>query len=55
MEYRDVDFMQGRTGPALKIDYTQYNFDFSHFIKTYENDSKSFKIVLKYQVWKQNY
>ena len=26
MEYRDVDFMQGRTGPALKIDYTQYNF-----------------------------
>ena len=26
MEYQDVDFMQGRTGPALKIDYTQYNF-----------------------------
>ena len=26
MEYRDVDFMQGKTGPALKIDYTQYNF-----------------------------
>ena len=26
MEYRDVDFMQGRTGPALKIDYIQYNF-----------------------------
>ena len=26
MEYRDVDFMQDRTGPALKIDYTQYNF-----------------------------
>lgn len=26
MEYRDVGFMQGRTGPALKIDYTQYNF-----------------------------
>ena len=26
MEYRDVDFMQGRTGPALKIDYTQYDF-----------------------------
>lgn len=26
MKYRDVDFMQGRTGPALKIDYTQYNF-----------------------------
>lgn len=26
MEYKDVDFMQGKTGPALKIDYTQYNF-----------------------------
>lgn len=26
MEYRDVDFMQGREGPALKIDYTQYDF-----------------------------
>ena len=26
MEYHDVDFMQGRAGPALKIDYTQYNF-----------------------------
>lgn len=26
MEYRDVNFMQGRTGPTLKIDYTQYNF-----------------------------
>jgi len=26
MEYHDVDFMQGRTGPALKIDYTQYDF-----------------------------
>lgn len=26
MEYRDVAFMRGRTGPALKIDYTQYNF-----------------------------
>ena len=26
MEYRDVNFMQGRTGPKLKIDYTQYNF-----------------------------
>lgn len=26
MEYRDVDFMQGRSGPALTIDYTQYNY-----------------------------
>lgn len=26
MEYHNVDFMQGKTGPALKIDYTQYNF-----------------------------
>lgn len=26
MEYKDVDFMQGRKGPALTIDYTQYNF-----------------------------
>ena len=26
MEYHDVDFMQGRNGPKLKIDYTQYNF-----------------------------
>lgn len=26
MEYKDVDFMQGKTGPALKINYTQYNF-----------------------------
>lgn len=26
MEYRDVDFSQGRNGPKLKIDYTQYNF-----------------------------
>lgn len=26
MEYKDVDFMQGRSGPKLKIDYTQYNF-----------------------------
>lgn len=26
MEYYDVDFMQSRSGPALKIDYTQYNF-----------------------------
>lgn len=26
MEYRDVDFMQGKNGPTLKIDYTQYNF-----------------------------
>lgn len=26
MEYKNVDFMQGRQGPALKIDYTQYNF-----------------------------
>lgn len=26
MEYRDVDFSQGREGPKLKIDYTQYDF-----------------------------
>lgn len=26
MEYHDVDFLQGKSGPALKIDYTQYNF-----------------------------
>ncbi len=26
MEYHDVDFMQGKNGPALKIDYTQYDF-----------------------------
>lgn len=26
MEYHDVDFLQGRNGPALTIDYTQYNF-----------------------------
>lgn len=26
MEYHDVDFSQGRNGPKLKIDYTQYNF-----------------------------
>lgn len=26
MEYVDVDFSQGRNGPALTIDYTQYNF-----------------------------
>lgn len=26
MKYNDVDFMQGRSGPSLKIDYTQYNF-----------------------------
>lgn len=26
MEYHDVDFMQGKDGPALKIDYAQYNF-----------------------------
>lgn len=26
MEYHDVNFMQGKNGPALKIDYTQYNF-----------------------------
>lgn len=26
MEYRDVDFMQGKEGPTLKIDYTQYDF-----------------------------
>lgn len=26
MEYHDVDFKQGKNGPNLKIDYTQYNF-----------------------------
>ena len=26
MEYRNVDFAQGKNGPSLKIDYTQYNF-----------------------------
>lgn len=26
IEYHDVDFMQGRDGPSLTIDYTQYNF-----------------------------
>lgn len=26
MEYHDVDFSQGRNGPTLTIDYTQYNF-----------------------------
>ncbi len=26
MEYKDVDFMQGKNNPKLKIDYTQYNF-----------------------------
>lgn len=26
MEYHNVDFSQGRNGPTLKIDYTQYNF-----------------------------
>ena len=26
MEYHNVDFLQGKNGPALKIDYTQYNF-----------------------------
>lgn len=26
MEYHNVDFSQGRSGPALTIDYTQYNF-----------------------------
>lgn len=26
MEYHDVNFIQGRRGPALNIDYTQYNF-----------------------------
>lgn len=26
MEYRDVDFSQGRNGATLTIDYTQYNF-----------------------------
>lgn len=26
MEYHDVDFMQGKDGPALRIDYTQYDF-----------------------------
>ena len=26
MEYHNVGFSQGKSGPALKIDYTQYNF-----------------------------
>ena len=26
MKYHDVDFMQRKDGPALKIDYTQYDF-----------------------------
>lgn len=26
MEYHNVDFSQGRSGPTLTIDYTQYNF-----------------------------
>lgn len=26
MEYHDVNFMQSKNGPALSIDYTQYNF-----------------------------
>ena len=26
MEYHNIDFLQGRSGPALKINYTQYNF-----------------------------
>ncbi|MCM1237077.1 MAG: hypothetical protein NC489_43940 [Ruminococcus flavefaciens] len=26
MKYNDVDFSQGKNRPALKIDYTQYNF-----------------------------
>lgn len=26
MEYHDVNFMQGKDSPSLKIDYTQYNF-----------------------------
>lgn len=26
MEYHDVKFLQGKDGPALNIDYTQYNF-----------------------------
>lgn len=26
MEYHDVDFMQGKDGPKLTIDYTQYDF-----------------------------
>ena len=26
IEFRDVAFMQGKNGPALTIDYTQYNF-----------------------------
>ncbi|WP_330656406.1 DUF6544 family protein [Acutalibacter muris] len=26
MEYHKVDFSQGKGGPTLKIDYTQYNF-----------------------------
>lgn len=26
IDYRDINFMQGENGPALSIDYTQYNF-----------------------------
>lgn len=26
MEYHDVNFMQSKNGPALSVDYTQYNF-----------------------------
>ncbi|MDD6326952.1 MAG: hypothetical protein PUA62_00670 [Lachnospiraceae bacterium] len=26
MEYHNVDFKQGKNGPTMKIDYTQYNF-----------------------------
>ena len=26
MEYNDVDFSQGKTGPNLSIDYTQYDY-----------------------------
>lgn len=26
MKYKDVDFKQGRTGPKLKMDYTQYDY-----------------------------
>lgn len=29
MFYKNVDFMQGKTGPKLKIDYTQYDFGFT--------------------------
>ena len=28
MFYKNVDFMQGKNGPKLKIDYTQYDFGF---------------------------